>query len=61
MTQKQLFAQVRALGLLITKNEDSEYCIRIPGQPRADYFTEDREDALHTARLMAESVRQCAA
>lgn len=33
-----------------------EYVCKLPGRPEADYFTDDRDDAMATARAMDEQV-----
>jgi hypothetical protein len=51
MTQKELFAAVRALGLSITVL-NGEYRINFRGGREATaYYTNDREDALATAKV----------
>jgi hypothetical protein len=68
ITQKQLFAQVRALGLTI-RCCDGEYRITHTlgrwrdaawraHQENTAYYTTDRDDALATARAMAAQVVQ---
>lgn len=50
MTNKQLKAAVKWLGLTAKwDGEAEEWTIRIPGLPEADYFTNDKRDALGTA------------
>lgn len=51
-TDKRAFDYIRALGLKVLKN-NGEWRIRIPGKPEADYFTNDRTDAVLTAERMA--------
>lgn len=54
MTLRQAIDAVRACGLQLKWDRDlGEYTVRIPGRPAADYFTDDREDAVATARAMA--------
>lgn len=54
MTQKELMTKVRALGLTI-RCEDGEYRINLKGSPEAHaYYTNDRADALGTARQIAQ-------
>ena len=38
---------------MISNPEFNEYIVRIPGRPQADYFTDDLQDAVDTARAMA--------
>jgi len=60
ITQKELFAAVRALGLAITV-QDGEYRITLRADVQPDSarreavacYTDDREDALATARALA--------
>lgn len=52
MTLKQATTIVKELGLSLTKT-DGEYRVRIPGQPEADYYTSELDDAIDTARAMA--------
>jgi hypothetical protein len=55
MTEKELFAQVRALGLTI-RAYDAEYRINYKAAQEATaYYTSDRDDALGTAKLMAKA------
>ena len=55
MTQKQLFAAVRDLGMSIKKDEAGDYVVNHPrGSEGTAYFTTDRDDALGTAKLMKE-------
>lgn len=56
MTLKQATDTVRSLGLSLSKR-DGEYRVRIPGNPDADYFTDDMEDAVSTAAAMARDAR----
>jgi len=54
LTLRQAQAEVRSMGLrLISNPEFNEYIVRIPGRPQADYFTDDLQDAVDTARAMA--------
>jgi hypothetical protein len=58
MTDKELFAKVRALGLRITKR-DGEYRVAFPGGREASaYYTNDKDDALGTAHLMKLEMRE---
>jgi hypothetical protein len=61
LTQKELFAAVRALGLVCTFDADArEYRVTfradaVPSRVKrenAAYYTNDREDALATAKTM---------
>lgn len=59
---KALFVAVRALGLTIGKR-DGEYRISQPGLPRERAeaiaaYTDDRDDAWGTAKMMAEQLRR---
>jgi len=63
VTDKELFAAVRALGLAIRKNVDAgEYRIAPKGmsEERTEalaYYTNDRDDALGTAKQMAGTLK----
>jgi hypothetical protein len=53
MTDKQLFQEVRSLGLTISKTFD-EYRINFRGEgERTACYTEDKEDTLGTAQAMS--------
>jgi hypothetical protein len=52
LTVKTATYLIRGLGLTCVR-KDGEFKVGIPGAPEADYFTEDAEDALLTARAMA--------
>lgn len=53
LTQKDLFKLVRELGLSIKKTEYGEYRINYKDRGEASaYYTDDRDDALATARAM---------
>jgi hypothetical protein len=51
MTLSKAKAIVAEYGLRLVKC-DGEYVIRVPGNPNADYFTSDLDDALGTARMI---------
>ncbi len=55
MTIKQTIQAIKNLpNMTATYNSEyQEYRIRIIGKPEADYFTQDADDALRTARCMA--------
>ncbi|MBS0641662.1 MAG: hypothetical protein JSS43_17505 [Proteobacteria bacterium] len=53
MTQQQLFDAVRALGLVCRRTDWGDYRVAYPGDEASAYYTDDREDALFTARHMA--------
>jgi hypothetical protein len=38
------------------RSEDREFVCRIPGRPEVDYFTNDKDDAMHTAWAMVRRV-----
>ena len=38
-------------------SEYSEYIVRIKGNSSADYFTDDKQDALQTAQRMRNSIK----
>lgn len=54
MTDKQTLSYIRALGLSVRKTPEGEYRIntRCAGEGTA-YYTDDRDDAIDTARQMA--------
>lgn len=55
MTDRELRIAVHALGMNIQKR-DGEYRINWPGADEDQaYYTDDRQDALDTARAMARS------
>lgn len=59
MTLKQAKAEVAALGYRLHYSpEFREYVVAVPANRKADYFTDDREDAVATARAMAEQRAQ---
>lgn len=37
-------------------SEFNEYSVRIIGKPEADYFTDDKDDALATANIFKENL-----
>ena len=45
-------AQVASLGFKLD-HDGSDYIVRYPGRSAADYFTDDLQDAIGTARYMA--------
>ena len=52
MTQKELFKSIRALGMVVTCT-DGEYRVNYKGGSESSaYYTDDRMDALGTAREM---------
>jgi hypothetical protein len=56
ITQKDLFARIRAIGMVCTKDECGEYRVAFHGkvadtEPSA-YYTPGRDDALATATSM---------
>jgi hypothetical protein len=54
MSIKQTLSAIRALGLTATYDyELREFCITLKGNCASAYFTDDRDDALATARHMA--------
>jgi hypothetical protein len=57
MTQKQLFQEVRLLGLTISKTCYGEYRLNFKGEgERTACYTQDKEDAMGTAQAMAKEV-----
>jgi hypothetical protein len=56
LTQKALFANVRALGMVATKTECGEYrvafCGKVADTEPSAYYTPDRDDAWATATSM---------
>ena len=45
--------EVKAMGLICRYDSDMrEFCVRIPGCPDEDYFTDDKLDAIGVAREM---------
>lgn len=59
LTLRQAQAEVRAMGLrLISNPEYNEYIVRVPGRSQADYFTNDLQDAVDSARTMAGWVKR---
>ncbi len=56
-TWSSLREAVRGLGLTISKNSFGEYRINYPGAgEETAYYTDDPEDAMGTAQLMAETL-----
>lgn len=55
MTIKQTLKAINALPNMraIYKSEYKEFQVILVGRPEADYYTEDRDDALATARDMS--------
>ena len=51
----RLITTVEVGGVIVKvyRNECDEFVCRIPGRPQADYFTNDKDDAMHTAWAMA--------
>jgi len=59
ITLKQAQALVRSLGLRLKYSaEYAEYTVVVPHNRAADYFTNDRADAVATAQAMARRVAQ---
>ena len=44
------------VGKVYYRSEDREFVCRVPGRPEADYFTDDKDDAMHTAWAMVRHV-----
>jgi hypothetical protein len=56
MTQKEAYSIIRALGLTIRKDEYGEYRVafKVPDSEPSAHYIDDLEDAVGTARAMAE-------
>jgi hypothetical protein len=53
VTVKAAIAAIRDIPEMSASYKDGEYRVRMKGAPDADYFTNDAEDAIATANLMA--------
>lgn len=56
LTRKDAKIVVKGYDSRLTLTYDAnyqEYCVKVKGSPNADYFTNDRMDAVNTAYQMA--------
>jgi hypothetical protein len=52
--KKVTIPEIKAVGMDVWKSEDGEYRVNIPGKDdRTAYYTDDKQDAIGTARAMA--------
>lgn len=58
-TVKETATIIRSLGLTVAR-DGREWRVRIPGAPEADYFTDDNEDAIATAKHMSREMQAAA-
>jgi hypothetical protein len=62
MTLAEAKKEVAALGLKLVRDvEWNEYIVKMPGRPQADYHATELDDAVGTARAMAEHIAKKAA
>lgn len=56
--QAEVMAQIRAMGLSVKKDEAGDYVVNYKGaKPGEGHYTDDLDDALGTARIMAKKLK----